>query len=127
MIKRILFFIFLIVSNTIFAQDLENNIYSADELEIKPEFPGGIKKFTEFISENYKVPNEKGLKGEVLVEFIVEKDGKLADIKVNKDIGYGTGIEALRVLRRSPLWIPGKKNGEFVRVRFLMPIVVHVK
>jgi protein TonB len=52
----------------------------------------------------------------------VEKDGSLTDIKVLRDIGYGTGKEAVRV--KSPRWNPGIQNGKPVRVLYSLPIQI---
>ncbi|HTG67178.1 MAG TPA: energy transducer TonB, partial [Flavobacterium sp.] len=58
------------------------------------------------------------------VSFVVEKDGSLTDIKVLRDIGYGTGKEAIRVLQKSPKWNPGIQNGKPVRVQYSLPITI---
>lgn len=104
----------------------DNNIYVA--VEVKPEFPGGMNKFYEFVRKEYKTPDvDRDLKGNVIVEFVVEKDGSLTDIKVLRDIGYGTGAEAIRTLKKSKKWNPGIQNGVPVRVRYTLPIAVNVK
>jgi len=100
----------------------DNNIYNTAGIEVKPEFPGGIDKFYKFVGKNYQVPEEEGLKGKVFVSFVVEKDGSLTDIKVIRDIGYGTGKEAIRVLKSCPKWNPGEQNGKKVRVLYSLPI-----
>jgi protein TonB len=70
----------------------DNQIYTAG-IEVKPEFPGGMAKFYKYVGDNYRAPEEEGLRGKVYVTFVVEKDGSLTDIKVLRDIGYGTGKE----------------------------------
>lgn len=105
----------------------DNTVYSSAGLEQQPEFPGGIKVFGEFIMKNYKLPSVKGLKGRVFIEFVVEKDGSLADIKVIRDVGYGTGQEAVRVLKECPLWKPGMHGGKLIRVKYSLPINIDVK
>lgn len=100
----------------------DNNIYNTAGIEVKPDFPGGLAKFGKFIAANYRTPDEEGLKGKVYVTFVVEKDGSLTDIKVIRDIGFGTGKEAIRVLKSAPRWIPGEQNGKKVRVLFSLPI-----
>ncbi|MFD1603568.1 energy transducer TonB [Flavobacterium artemisiae] len=92
------------------------------ELDELPTFPGGINEFYKFIGANYQTPKVQGLAGKVYATFIVEKDGSLGEIRVLKDIGYGTGTEAIRVLQISPKWIPGKSKGETVRVLYSLPI-----
>jgi protein TonB len=102
----------------------DNSIYNTAGIEVKPEFPGGMDKFLKFVGKNYNVPEEEGLKGKVFVTFVVEKDGSLTDIKVIRDIGYGTGKEALRVLKSCPKWNPGEQNGKKVRVLYSLPISI---
>ena len=100
----------------------DNSIYNTAGIEVKPDFPGGIEKFYKYVGKNYQVPEEEGLKGKVFVSFVVEKDGSLTDIKVIRDIGYGTGKEAIRVLKQCPKWNPGEQNGKKVRVLYSLPI-----
>lgn len=99
----ILFFIFQILNaqeatNMPPDQD-ENSIYHYSGIEVKPEYPGGLQEFYKYIGSSYNVPNVKGLSGKVFMSFVVEKDGSLSDIKAIRDIGYGTGQEAVRVLK----------------------------
>jgi protein TonB len=102
----------------------DNQVYNTAGIEVKPDFPGGIEKFYKFVGNNYKTPEEEGLKGKVYVTFVVEKDGSLTDIKVLRDIGYGTGAEAIRVLKKCPKWTPGEQNGKKVRVLYSLPITI---
>ena len=64
------------------------------------------------------------MKGKIFIQFVVEKDGSLTDIKVMRDLGYGTGAEAIRVLKKSPKWKPGIQNGRAVRVLYSLPISI---
>ena len=91
-------------------------------IETVPNFSGGLKSFMAFISKNYQVPDVSGLKGKVIVSFVIEKDGSLVEIKVLKHIGYGTGDEAIRVLKLSPKWTPGEQDGKKVRCTYTLPI-----
>jgi protein TonB len=102
----------------------DTSVHSLAGIEQKPEFPGGIEKFYAFVGKNYTPPEEEGLKGKVYVTFVVEKDGSLTDIKVIRDIGYGTGKEAIRVLNKCPKWLPGEQNGKKVRVLYSLPITI---
>lgn len=99
----------------------DNTVYNA--VEVKPDFPGGLQKFYDFVGKNYRAP-EEDIRGKVYVQFVVEKDGSLTDIKVMRDIGYGTGAEAIRVLKKSPRWKPGIQNGRAVRVLYSLPISI---
>lgn len=102
----------------------ENEIYSAAGIEVKPNFPEGFEKFYEFFNNNFKTPEVEDLKGKVYATFIVEKDGTLSDIKILRDIGYGTGRETIRVLNMSPKWNPGIQNGKPVRVMYSLPFSI---
>ena len=102
----------------------DNTVYNTAGIEVKPDFPGGMEKFNQFVAKNYQAPEEEGLKGKVYVTFVVEKDGSLTDIKVLRDIGYGTGKEAIRVLNKCPKWTPGEQNGKKVRCTFSLPISI---
>ena len=107
------------------AQELPKNnsdVYTA--VEKIPEFPGGMKAFYDFVGKNFRVPEVKDLKGKVIIQFVIEKDGSLTDIKTIRDLGHGTGEEAIRILKNSPLWIPGEQEGKKVRVLYSLPISI---
>lgn len=104
-------------------KELENKIYDYNDISIRPQFPGGIQKFYDFVGKNYRAPKED-IKGKIFVQFVVEKDGSLTDIKVMRDLGYGTGQEAVRVLSKCPKWIPGEVQGQKVKVLYSLPISV---
>ena len=94
-------------------------------VEQMPEFPGGDKSLFQFIADNTKYPadaKEKGIKGRVFVNFIVEPDGSISDIKVLRGIGGGCDEEAVRVVESMPKWKPGMQNGEAVRVSYNVPV-----
>lgn len=94
-------------------------------VEIVPVPHGGMPSFRKWISDNYQFPQaaiDAGVKGTVNISFIVEKDGSLSDLKVEKDLGYGTGEAALEMLRHAPKWSPGIQNGKKVRVDYTLPI-----
>ncbi|MGB4773815.1 MAG: TonB family protein, partial [Daejeonella sp.] len=100
-----------------------NQIYTS--VELAPEFPdGGMAGFTKFLQKNYRYSNmarEQGVSGRVIMSFVVEKDGSLTDIKVLRDLGFGTGEEAIRLLKSSRKWKPGIQNGRPVRVAYTLP------
>lgn len=126
--KKILFLVMSFFAIQIgFAQNVTNvssdNIYNTSGIEVLPEYPGGIGKFYQFIADNYKTPTAVDfLGGKVYVSFIIEKDGSVADIKVLKDAGFGTGKEAIRVFELCPKWSPGRQNGKNVRCSYSLPI-----
>lgn len=102
-----------------------NEIFNTAGIDVKPEYPGGIQKFYKFIGDNFKSPASKDfLGGKVYVSFVIEKDGSVADIRVIRDAGFDTGIEATRVMKMCPKWIPGEQNGKKVRVLYTLPIAL---
>ena len=94
-------------------------------VEQMPEFPGGDKELYQFIADNLKYPaeaKEKGIKGRVFVNFIVEPDGSVSDIRVLRGIGGGCDEEAVRIVESMPKFKPGMQNGEAVRVSYTVPV-----
>lgn len=88
------------------------------------------KRFLEFVYDNlqYPVNAERNLtEGTVLVSFVVEMDGTLSNIRLHKDIGDKCGLEGLRLIHlmnsKGIRWIPGKKEGNVVRVQIRVPII----
>ena len=94
-------------------------------VEEYPEFPGGDRALREYVLNNIKYPEvarTSGITGTVYVQFVVEKDGSISDVKVVRGIGGGCDEEAVRVVKSMPKWKPGKQRGQPVRVYFTLPI-----
>lgn len=94
-------------------------------VEIMPEPAGGMSAFVNWVGKNYAYPDkalDQGIKGSVVVSFVVETDGSLTDITILRDLGFGTGEEAIRVLKKATKWKPGIQNGRPVRVKYTLPI-----
>jgi protein TonB len=95
-------------------------------VEAMPSFPGGDAARIKYLNANIKYPTiarESGIQGRVFVTFVVEKDGRVTDVKVLRGIGGGCDEEAVRVIKNMPKWVPGKQRGKSVRVQFNMPIL----
>ncbi|MDN3671553.1 M56 family metallopeptidase [Flavobacterium branchiarum] len=95
----------------------------------KPEYPGGIAEFYKFVGKNYKMSPEatkNKIKGKVFVKFFIEKDGSLTDFKILRDLDYGTGKEAIRVLKLSPKWKPATINNKPARIMYSLPITIQM-
>ncbi|WP_276381459.1 energy transducer TonB [Flavobacterium sp. H4147] len=104
----------------------DTKVYNIDSIDVKPEFEKGIKKLHKFIRQNYRYPEEElQVKGIVDVNFIVEKDGYLSNIIVVKDADFGTGNEAIRILKKCPRWTHGTLNKKPVRVRYYLTIPIN--
>ena len=67
-----------------------------------------------------------GIEGKVFVQFVVDKDGSITEVKAIKGIEAGCDDEAVRVLENSPVWIPGRQNGQPVKVRMILPITFKI-
>ncbi|NUY81018.1 energy transducer TonB [Flavobacterium sp. MAH-1] len=94
-------------------------------IDVKPEFPGGIQQFYMFVAKNYRTPEHPEMQsGKVIASFVIERDGSVTNVKILRDMGFGTGEEAVRVLNKSPKWSPGEQNGRKVRTMFTIPIQV---
>ena len=111
-------------------------------VEQMPRFPGcedlkadmktkkacADKKLLEFLASNVKYPAiamENGIEGTVIVQFVIEKNGRVTEGAVLRDIGGGCGDEALRLvnlMNEKHTWIPGKQRGKAVPVRFTLPV-----
>ena len=105
-------------------QSIEDQIYN--DVESMPEYPGGMDKLIEYLSENIKYPaiaKDNDVEGKVFVSFVVQKDGTLSDVKIKKGIGSGCDDEAVRVISQMPDWTPGYKDGKAVNVSYTLPIV----
>ena len=94
-------------------------------VEEYPEFLGGEKALYEYIKNNVNYSElaiKTNIEGTVYVEFVVEKDGSISDVKVLRGIGGGCDEEAVRVVKSMPKWKPGKQRGQPVRVYYTLPI-----
>jgi periplasmic protein TonB len=101
-----------------------NTLFTIVEESASPV--GGMSPFYEFIARNVKYPAQArrlSIEGRVFVEFVVEKDGTLTNIKTLKGIGAGCDEEAVRVLGLAPKWIPGKQRGRPARQKMVLPII----
>lgn len=101
-----------------------------DSVEQMPMFPGGDAKLMEWLSKNIRYPAvaaEAGIQGRVIMKFVVAPDGSVRDISVERSVNPLIDMEAYRVVRAMPRWIPGKINGEPVPVYFTLPVTFQLK
>ena len=93
--------------------------------EVMPEFPGGTQALFEFISKNLEYPQnaiDGQIEGRVIVQFVVDKAGKVGNIQVVRSIDKLLDQAAIDVVRALPAWKPGMQNGKPVNVRYTLPI-----
>ncbi len=100
-------------------------------VEDMPEFKDeGKEAFRQYIAEHLRYPVEaekKGIEGKVYVHFIVTKNGTVDDVKVIRGVHPLLDKEAVRVIKSSPDWKPGKQRGEPVNVKFTIPVSFSLK
>jgi hypothetical protein len=105
--------------------DDKGEVFQATQIDVIPQFPGGIEEFYKFIGKNFRISGDERLSGKILIRFIVEKDGSVNHITILKDVGFGSGDEAIRVIKLMPKWIPAKKDGNNVRCIYQLPIKIN--
>lgn len=89
-----------------------------------PQYPGGVKALLDFLKKNLHAPQDVEEGDEVLVKvkFVVDYNGKMESFNIIKSGGDEFDNEVIRVLKKMPLWIPGKSNGENVSVYYVVPV-----
>lgn len=100
-------------------------------VQIPARFPGDIQAWTRYLERNLNsdIPIENGAPANVytvVVTFVVDKEGKVSDVKAENDPGYGTKEEAIRVIKKGPNWIPANQNGNPVVYRHKQSITFKV-
>lgn len=98
---------------------------TALSVDQQPEFPGGINALNNFLATNINFPDGAkiaGVDGRVIAQFMIGKDGVVRDIKIVHDLGYGTGAEVVRVLKKMPKWKPARHNNKAVAYKYSIPV-----
>lgn len=112
------------------AREEDNKIY--DVVDVNPCFMGVSRKFggdrilSDWIYENRRYPQaakEKGIKGRVIVTFVIEKNGSVSNVEIVKSLSPECDAEAIRLIKSMPKWESGKKDGAPVRVRYTLPVI----
>jgi protein TonB len=107
--------------------DEDNNIYKSSEVDIKPDFPGGCNMLMKFILHNFNGTDSEMESGRILLTFIVEKDGKLSDIKAIRSKDNASIDSLVKVMSKSPLWLQGKIKEKPVRVLYTFPVTLNTQ
>ena len=101
-----------------------------DMVDQMPTFPGGQQELMSYLGKNIKYPTiaqENGTQGRVIIQFVVERDGSITDVRVARGVDPYLDKEAVRVVKSMPKWIPGKQNGKAVRVKFTVPVMFRLQ
>lgn len=99
------------------------NVY--ESVEQMPEFPGGMEEMMKFLQQNIQYPASAAknkVEGRVVLQFVVEKDGQIGEVKVARSVDPELDAEALRVVKSMPNFIPGRQDGKPVAVWYTIPI-----
>ena len=106
----------------------ENKVF--EYVEQMPSFPGGTGALMQYLSKNIKYPpfaEENNIQGRVICSFVVERDGSVSDIRIKRSVDPSLDKEAMRVVSAMPKWIPGRQNGQMVRVKYTLPVTFRLQ
>ena len=101
----------------------DNKVY--ETVEQMPEYPGGVVEMTKFLQRNIQYPANAAkneVEGRVILQFVVEKDGQIGEVKVVRSVDPELDAEAMRVVKSMPNFIPGRQDGKPVAVWYTIPI-----
>ena len=91
--------------------------------EHEPTFNGGVQALYKYISQNFRIPNDlRSIHGKITVVFVVDRDGRVTDVRIDKSLNEKLDQEAVRVVSSLPDWNPGIQFNRPVRVQYLVPI-----
>ena len=117
-----------LVTEPVKPKEEENKVF--DVVEQMPSFPGGMSALMAYLQKSIKYPpiaEENGIQGRVVCTFVVERDGSVTDVRVAKSVDPSLDKEAVRVVSAMPRWIPGKQNGQSVRVKYTLPVTFRLQ
>ena len=117
---------FVFTSTELFAQDTKGASAEYMELDAVPTFKGGsLQSFVNWVSRRVEYPlaaMNEGISGTVRVRFVIDVDGRVKEAYVVDGVHYLLDAEVIRVVKKSPKWTPGIKDGKPVRVSYVLPI-----
>ena len=111
-------------------ESVYNEVNEIDKVDEKPSFPGGESAMKSYLNSTLKYPidaQELGRQGRVIVQFIIEKDGSISDVKISRSVFWSLDREALRVVKAMPKWTPAKLKGIPVRTKCTTPVVFRLQ
>lgn len=128
---QLLLICFLGISYRLSAQEnvsvetVGDSIYKQEVVDEPAEFPGGMSAMRTFVVHNLRYPldaMQKNIQGKVFVEFVIEKNGKLSNIKLRRGVYDSLDKEALRIIQIMPDWEPAHHKGQVVRQLYIFPL-----
>ena len=115
-------------SNVEAEKKVEDKVF--DAVEQYPSFPGGEGAMFSYISNNLQYPEKaqkNRIQGRVVVKFIVEKDGSIRNVEVNRSVDPDLDNEVIRIIKSMPKWNPAKQKGTEVRAYYYVPVAFRLK
>lgn len=106
----------------------DDTIYRS--VEQMPRFPGGEAALMKYINSHINYPTAAAMnkiEGNVIVQFVVKKDGSIGEVKVVRSVEKNLDREAVRVIKSLPKFTPGRQNGEAVNVWYTLPVPFKLK
>lgn len=110
------------------AQTDSEKVYNS--CQVMPQFPGGEKAMMEFIATNLRYPQQAvkdDVQGMVLVDFVINTEGKATDPKIVRSLSPECDAEVIRVVSLMPAWTPGQQDGKTVNVKYTLPVMFKTK
>ncbi len=104
-----------------------NEVYTT--VEKKPQFPGGEAAMMKYVGENIRYPEnafKNKVQGRVIVQFVVQKDGKVGEVKILRGTDEELNNEAVRVIKSLPAFTPGEMDGKPVSVWYTFPVMFKI-
>ena len=116
----------------VYEEEIEEAPIPYSAMKEKPTFLGGdpMSEFPKWVMKNMTYPEvarENGISGRVYIEFVVEKDGRVSNVRVLRGVDASLDKEAVRVVSSSPKWSPGKQRDKAVRFKFQVPVIFQLR
>ena len=112
-------------------EEIEEEAIPFQLVETKPSFRGGdANQFSKWVNERLVYPEiakENGVQGKVMLQFTVESDGRVTNVRVLRGVDPSIDKEAVRVVSSSPKWSPGKQRDRAVRVTYTFPVIFQLR
>ena len=132
--KKLVFSLYLLTA-TLFADAQTTDTVSVPtfvKVEVEAEFPGGVSEWSKYLQKNLKAntPADNGAPigvYQVIVRFIVTKEGKISNVEAETDHGYGMEQEVIRILKKGPDWLPASQNDKKVNAYRRQPVTFVVQ
>ncbi|HPD55018.1 MAG TPA: energy transducer TonB [Bacteroidia bacterium] len=118
----------LLLISAVFAQEPSQRVkagFGTKVTQVKPEYPGGPDSLTSFLTNNLAYPAQaktERIQGRVYIAFLIDRNGKLQNVRLLSGVHPLLDEEALRVVRSMPDWKPGTVAGKPTDVQYILPI-----